>query len=150
MHYKNPLRSLKLSKARKLPIIHILIAKTKSIKKFSRHTKETTCLDLPWKNWPWNVLSRWFKVPQVWLRKFRFFWCDWLIDIFDFHSAFLNGELDNEKHIYMQQPLNHLTDDHNHFIVKLHNPYMASRRLERNGMIHWAICLLISVFRSWR
>ena len=29
----------------------------------------------------------------------------WAIDMFDFHSAFLNGELNSDKEVFMEQPL---------------------------------------------
>ena len=29
----------------------------------------------------------------------------WPIDMFDFHSAFLNGQLDSDEEIFMEQPL---------------------------------------------
>jgi hypothetical protein len=45
---------------------------------------------------------------------------DWPIDMFDFHSAFLNGELDDDEDIYMEQPPDHPVDDPDRFVVKLH------------------------------
>jgi len=45
---------------------------------------------------------------------------DWPIDMFDFHLVFLNGELDDDEDIYVEQPSNHPVDDPNHFVVKLH------------------------------
>ena len=36
---------------------------------------------------------------------------DWSIDMFDFHSAFLNGKLDADKDIYMEQPPHHAAAD---------------------------------------
>src|SRR5271156_3496535 len=29
----------------------------------------------------------------------------WPVDMFDFHSAFLNGERDSDKEVFMEQPL---------------------------------------------
>jgi hypothetical protein len=45
---------------------------------------------------------------------------DWPIDMFDFHSAFLNGELDVDEDIYMEQPPNHAAADPDRYVVKLH------------------------------
>jgi hypothetical protein len=41
---------------------------------YQHRIKETTCLDLPWKKWSWNVLSKQFKAAKVQLRNFRFSW----------------------------------------------------------------------------
>ena len=40
--------------------------------------------------------------------------------MFDFHSAFLNGELDVDEDIYMEQPPHHAVKNPNIFVVKLH------------------------------
>ena len=41
----------------------------------------------------------------------------WEIDMFDFHSAYLNGVLDED--IYMEQPPYHEEKDRSHYVVKL-------------------------------
>jgi hypothetical protein len=43
---------------------------------------------------------------------------DWEIDVFNFHNAYLNGELD-EGNIYIEQPLNYKTADYCAFVLKL-------------------------------
>ena len=44
---------------------------------------------------------------------------DWEIHMFDFHSAFLNGILDDDEHIFMEQPPHHEVMDRSHYVVKL-------------------------------
>ena len=44
---------------------------------------------------------------------------DWEIDMFDFHSAFLNGELDPDELIYMEQPPDHEFADRRKYVLKL-------------------------------
>jgi len=39
--------------------------------------------------------------------------------MFDFHSAFLNGVLDNDEHIFMEQPPHHEVMDRSRYVVKL-------------------------------
>ena len=43
---------------------------------------------------------------------------DWNISIFNFHSAYLNGELN--KDIFMEQPPDYETADRECYVVKLH------------------------------
>jgi hypothetical protein len=43
---------------------------------------------------------------------------DWDISMFDFHSAYLNGELDED--IFMEQPPDYETADRGCYVVKLH------------------------------
>ena len=43
---------------------------------------------------------------------------DWNISIFNFHSAYLNGELN--KDIFMEQPPDYEMADHERYVVKLH------------------------------
>jgi hypothetical protein len=44
---------------------------------------------------------------------------DWEILMFDFHSAYLNGILDNGETIYMEQPPHHEVADRSRYVVKL-------------------------------
>jgi hypothetical protein len=44
---------------------------------------------------------------------------NWEIDVFDFHGAYLNGELDEGKNVYMEQPPKYETADHCIFVLKL-------------------------------
>lgn len=44
---------------------------------------------------------------------------DWDIDMFDFHSAYLNGVLDESEVIYMEQPPHHEVMDRSRYVVKL-------------------------------
>jgi histone deacetylase 1/2 len=43
---------------------------------------------------------------------------DWEISMFDFHSAYLNGTLDED--IYMEQPPDYEQADRQRYVVKLH------------------------------
>ena len=42
---------------------------------------------------------------------------DWDINMFNFHNAFLNGELDNNKEVYMEQPSGHKDRDPHNFCL---------------------------------
>ena len=44
---------------------------------------------------------------------------DWEIEMFDFHSAYLNGILDDGETIYMEQPPHHEVADRTRYVVKL-------------------------------
>ena len=44
---------------------------------------------------------------------------NWTIDMFDFHSAFLNGEINSDKEVFMEQPLGYEQSDSNQYICKL-------------------------------
>ena len=44
---------------------------------------------------------------------------NWEIDMFDFHSAYLNGVLDDNKDIYMEQPPYHEVKNCSQYVVKL-------------------------------
>jgi hypothetical protein len=44
---------------------------------------------------------------------------NWEIDVFDFHGAYLNGELDEGEDVYMEQPPEYETADRRIFVLKL-------------------------------
>jgi hypothetical protein len=44
---------------------------------------------------------------------------DWEVNVFDFHGAYLNGELNEGEDVYMEQPLDHEMADHKASILKL-------------------------------
>ena len=44
---------------------------------------------------------------------------DWEIEMFDFHSAYLNGILDDGKTIYMEQLPHHEVANRTHYVLKL-------------------------------
>ena len=44
---------------------------------------------------------------------------DWEIDVFDFHGAYLNGELNEREDVYMEQPPDYETADRRTFVLKL-------------------------------
>ena len=43
----------------------------------------------------------------------------WPIDMFDFHSAFLNGQLDSDEEVFMEQPQRYEELDKTQYICKL-------------------------------
>ena len=43
----------------------------------------------------------------------------WPVDMFDFHSAFLNGELDSDEEVFMEQPHGYEESDCKKYIVNL-------------------------------
>src|SRR6266436_1298297 len=51
--------------------------------------------------------------------------------MFDFHSAFLNGELDIDEDIYIEQPPHHAITDPDHYIVKLHKSIYGLKQAGR-------------------
>jgi hypothetical protein len=44
---------------------------------------------------------------------------EWKIDTFDFHSAFLNGEFDENEEIYMEQPPGYEEKDRREYVLRL-------------------------------
>ena len=44
---------------------------------------------------------------------------DWDINMFNFHNAFLNGELNNNEEVYMEQPPGHEDKDPHNFCLRL-------------------------------
>ena len=43
----------------------------------------------------------------------------WPVDMFNFHSAFLNGELDSDEEVFMEQPQGYEESDKNQYVCKL-------------------------------
>ena len=43
----------------------------------------------------------------------------WPVDMFDFHSAFLNGELDSDEKVYMEQPEGYKEQDRQWYVCRL-------------------------------
>ena len=43
----------------------------------------------------------------------------WPINMFDFHSAFLNGQLDSDEEVFMEQPQGHEESDQKWYVCKL-------------------------------
>ena len=43
----------------------------------------------------------------------------WPIDMFDFHSAFLNGQLDSDEEVFMEQPQGYEELDKKWYVCKL-------------------------------
>jgi hypothetical protein len=56
---------------------------------------------------------------------------DWPIDMFDFHSEFLNGELDADEDIYMEQPPHHAIANPTQYIVKLHKTIYSLKQARK-------------------
>ena len=51
--------------------------------------------------------------------------------MFDFHSAFLNNQLDADEDIYMEQPPHHTAADPDRYIVKLHKSIYSLKQAGR-------------------
>ena len=43
----------------------------------------------------------------------------WPVDMFDFHSAFLNGKLDSDEEVYMEQPEGYEEQDRQWYVCRL-------------------------------
>ena len=66
---------------------------------------------------------------EMWppVAKFRLIWLilvtatqnQWLIDMLSFHSAFLNGELDSDEELYMEQPEGYKEQDRKWYVCRL-------------------------------
>ena len=54
----------------------------------------------------------------------------WPIDMFNFHSAFLNGELDSDEEVFMEQPQGYEESDKNQYVCKL---FKSLYRLKQAG-----------------
>ena len=55
----------------------------------------------------------------------------WPIDMFDFHSTFLNGELDSDEEVYMEQPEEYEKSDRKWYICKLHKSLYGLKQAGR-------------------
>ena len=54
----------------------------------------------------------------------------WPVDMFDFHSAFLNGGLDSDEEVFMEQPQGYEESDKNQYVCKL---FKSLYRLKQAG-----------------
>ena len=45
---------------------------------------------------------------------------NWTINMFDFHNTFLNGKLDSDEEVFMEQPLGHEQSDRKQYVCKLY------------------------------
>ena len=54
----------------------------------------------------------------------------WPVDMFDFHSAFLNGELDSDEEVFMEQPQGYEESDQKQYVCKL---FKSLYRLKQAG-----------------
>ena len=56
----------------------------------------------------------------------------WPINMFDFHSAFLNGQLDSDEEVFMEQPQGYEESDKTRYVCKLfkslYEPKQAGRK----------------------
>ena len=69
---------------------------------------------------------------------------DWNISMFDFHSMYLNGVLDEDKVIYMEQPPYHEVLNQTCYVVKLNKSLYGLKQAGRkwyNTLCH----LLVSI-----
>lgn len=55
----------------------------------------------------------------------------WPIDMFDFHSAFLNGELDANEEVYMEQPPDHEESNPREFCLRLNKSIYGLKQAGR-------------------
>src|ERR1700678_3263940 len=51
--------------------------------------------------------------------------------MFDFHSAYLNGVLDDDEEIYMEQPPHHEIKERSQYVVKLKKPLYGLKQAGR-------------------
>src|SRR6202522_2421061 len=56
---------------------------------------------------------------------------NWEIDMFDFHSAYLNGVLDDDEIIYMEQPPHHEIKERSRYVVELKKSLYALKQARR-------------------
>ena len=56
---------------------------------------------------------------------------EWPIDMFYFHSAFLNGELDSDEEVYMEQPEGYEEQDWKRYVCKLHKSIYGLKQAGR-------------------
>jgi len=55
--------------------------------------------------------------------------------MFDFHSAYLNGELGEGEIIYMEQPPDYAEHDPTHYVAKLHKTIYGLKQAGKDGTI---------------
>jgi Reverse transcriptase (RNA-dependent DNA polymerase) len=56
---------------------------------------------------------------------------NWPIDMFDFHSAFLNGQLDEDEEVFMEQPPGYEESDPQKYCVKLYKSLYGLKQAGR-------------------
>jgi hypothetical protein len=56
---------------------------------------------------------------------------DWDIEMFDFHSAFLNGYMDSDEEVFMEQPPNYEDSDPRKYCVKLYKSIYGLKQAGR-------------------
>lgn len=66
---------------------------------------------------------------------------DWEIEMFDFHSAYLNGILDDGETIYMEQPPHHEVADRARYVVKLQKSLYGLKQAGRKW--YESLCKLL-------
>jgi Reverse transcriptase (RNA-dependent DNA polymerase) len=62
----------------------------------------------------------------------------WPIDIFDFHSAFLNSKLDSDEEVFMEQPQGYEESDQQWYVCKLFKSLYGLKQAGRNGTTPFA------------
>jgi len=62
----------------------------------------------------------------------------WPIDMFDFHSTFLNGNWTPMKKIFMEQPQGYEESDQRNYVCKLFKSIYGLKQAGRNGTTHFA------------
>jgi len=65
---------------------------------------------------------------------------NWDITMLDFHGAYLNGQLNED--IYMEQPPDYETADHEHYVVKLHKTLYGLKQAGKKwyDLLCWFAC----------
>ena len=70
---------------------------------------------------------------------------NWPIDMFDFHSTFLNGELDSDEEVFMEQSQGYEQSDRKWYVYKL---YKSLYRLQQAGCKWYdALCRTLAEIR---
>ena len=57
----------------------------------------------------------------------------WPVDMFNFYSAFLNGELDSDEEVYMEQPEGYEKSDRKRYVCKLHKSLYGLKQAGRKS-----------------